>query len=224
MCLVHEPWDPTPDSNQPGGKTKGGLRASVEYMDTVVGRIVESLDEFGLRDKTIVFFTGDNGTGKAGKGKTIESGVRVPMIVSGPGVKAGETSDALIDFSDMLPTLAELKLTGARLPEGVTIDGRSFAPALRGERGKEREWIFSYLRTARMLRDRRWLLEGNGKLHDCGDSRDGTGYKDVSDSTDPAVAAARERFNSILKSLPAPAAPNERTRPRRAGRTRSPAE
>lgn len=111
------------------------------------------------------------------------------MIVNCPGrVKSGVVSDELIDFSDMLPTLAEL--AGAELPKGVAIDGRSFAPLLRGERGNPREWIFSYLAYERMLRDKRWLLEGSGKFFDCGDNRDGEGYKNVTGSTDPEVVRA----------------------------------
>ncbi len=218
MCLVHEPWDPTPDPSQPGGRTKGGLQANVEYMDQVVGRIIAALDELGLRDNTVVLFTGDNGTGRAGKGKVIEAGVHVPMIVSGPGVKAGQVTDALIDFSDVLPTLAEL--TGARLPAGVRIDGHSFAPILRAEEVKGRDWIFSFLGPRRMIRDRRWLLEGDGRLFDCGDRRDTAGCRDVTDSNDPQVAAARERLTAILRDLPAPAPGSQASRPAGARRDR----
>jgi arylsulfatase A len=203
MCLTHEPWDPTPDPSQPGGRTAGGLRANVEYMDRIVGKLVGALDDLGLRRDTIVFFTGDNGTGKAGKATVTELGVRAPMIVNCPGrVQPGAARDDLIDFSDVLPTLAEL--AGAALPEGVAIDGRSFAPMLRGERGNPREWIFSYLAYRRMLRDRRWLLEGDGRFFDCGDSRDGRGYREVTGSSDPEVLRARRRFDAILAQLPAP--------------------
>jgi arylsulfatase A len=203
MCLTHEPWDPTPDPSQPGGRTAGGLRANVEYMDRIVGKLVGALDDLGLRRDTIVFFTGDNGTGKAGKATVTELGVRAPMIVNCPGrVQPGAARGDLIDFSDVLPTLAEL--AGAALPEGVPIDGRSFAPMLRGERGNPREWIFSYLAYRRMLRDRRWLLEGDGRFFDCGDSRDGRGYREVTGSSDPEVLRARRRFDAILAQLPAP--------------------
>ncbi|MBI3678870.1 MAG: sulfatase-like hydrolase/transferase, partial [Acidobacteria bacterium] len=170
MCHVHEPWEPTPDD------PKGGLRANVEYMDKIVGKVLRSLDELGLRENTIVFFTGDNGTGKDGKGTVTELGVRVPMIASGPGIERGRVSRELIDFSDVMPTLAAL--TGASLPKGVTIDGRSFAPVLQGKPGPSREWIFSYLAYERMLRDKRWLLEGE--------------------------MAARLRFAKIIEKLPAP--------------------
>lgn len=167
-----------------------------------MGRVVKALDDLGLRENTVVMFTGDNGTGRAGKGTVTERGVRVPMIVNCPGLVKPRVLRDLVDFSDVLPTLAEL--AGAGLPRGVEIDGRSFAPQLRGERGNPREWIFSYLAYERMLRDRRWLLEGDGKLYDCGESRDGSGYRDVTNSSSPEVAAAKRRFAAILEKLPAP--------------------
>ncbi len=196
MVLIHEPWEATPDSNG-----KGGLEPCVAYMDKEMGKLLRGLDDLGLRDNTVVLFMGDNGTGQDGKGSVTERGVRVPMIVSGPGIRKGHVSRELIDCSDVLPTIAEL--AGAPLPS-VPIDGHSFAWELQGKRGKPREWIFSYLAYERMLRDKRWLLEGDGKFYDCGESRDGSGYRDVSKSTDPEVAAARSRFAAILEKLPAP--------------------
>jgi hypothetical protein len=77
---------------------------------------------------------------------------------------------------------------------------------LKGGTGASREWIFSYLQDKRMLRDRRWLLEGDGRFFDCGESRSGEGYRDVTDSNLNEVRAARERFARILQDLPAPAA------------------
>jgi arylsulfatase A len=213
MCLTHKPWDPTPVPGSPGAKTEPGLEPNVEYMDHLVGRIVDALDELGLRDNTIIFFTGDNGTAGAGKGKTTEMGVRVPLIVNCPRIVKPTVSDELIDLSDVLPTLAEL--AGADPPPGVVLDGRSFAPLLRGKKGDTRDWIFSYLAYERMLRDRRWLLEGDGRLYDCGNRRDGKGYKDVTESNDPDVLAARKRFDAILADLPAPSAPKRRARPHR---------
>ncbi|MBM3745019.1 MAG: hypothetical protein FJW34_04400 [Acidobacteria bacterium] len=201
MVLTHEPWDPTPDS---GGQ--GGFRPNLEYLDQIVGKLRRALDELGLAENTIVIFTGDNGTGRSGKGTVTELGVRVPLLVAGPGVRTGHVSRELIDFSDVMPTLAEL--AGAELPK-VPIDGRSFAWALQGRAGTPREWIFSYLAYERMLRDRRWLLEGDGRFYDCGESRDGSGYRDVTGSDSPEVAAARRRFERILEKLPAP--PPEKT-------------
>lgn len=201
--LTHEPWDPTPIPRRRGEKTKGGLKANLEYLDHLIGVQMDALKRSGLERNTVVIFMGDNGTGKAGKGSVTELGVRVPMIVRCPGlVKQGVVCRDLVDFSDVMPTIADL--AGAPLPRGVTIDGRSFAPQLRGQKGNPREWIFSYLAYQRMLRDRRWLLEGDGRFYDCEESRDGSGYKDVTDSPDPAVRAARKRFDEILAKLPAP--------------------
>jgi arylsulfatase A len=213
MVLTHSPWYATPASN-PNQKDKfrnskaDYFGENVEYMDTLVGRIVAGIDELGLREQTLILFTGDNGTGGEGKGQPTELGARVPMIVNGPSrVEAIGLSDALVDTSDVLPTLVEL--AGASLPEDHPIDGHSFAPILRGERSDVREWIFSYLADKRVLRTSRFLLERNtpanfGTLYDCGDSRDGSGYVDVTDSTGPGVEAVRQQFRQILAGKPVP--------------------
>ena len=204
MCLIHEPWDATPDLAKAGAKTAGGMLHNIEYMDHVMGKVLGSLDKLGLAENTIVFFCGDNGTGKAGKGSVIEKGVRVPMIVRGPGIRKGVVSRDLIDFSDVLPTMAEL--TGAKIPGGPELehDGLSFAPELQGREGKRREWIFSYLAYERMIRDKRWLMEGDGSLYDCGESRDGSGYRDMTTDLSPEVLAVKKRFQNLLTRLPAP--------------------
>ena len=108
----------------------------------------------GLRENTVVIYTTDNGTGrgleypfqdetrKGEKAWATDGGTHAPLIVSCPGtVKPGVVSDDLVDFSDMLPTLAEI--SGARVPD-VKLDGRSFWPQCRGEKGNPREWIFQY--------------------------------------------------------------------------------
>ncbi len=75
---------------------------------------------------------------------------------------------------------------------------------LRGQERHVRDWIFSFYADTRLLRDQRWLLDGNGSFWDCGTRRDEEGYKDVTDSQDPQVAAARRRFAKTLEGLPAP--------------------
>ena len=206
--LVHAPFDPTPDPAHPGRRIEGSLKASIEYMDHLIGRLVKTLEETGLRENTVLLVAGDNGTAGDGKGRVTELGVRVPLIANCPGtIGGGKVVDDLVDFSDVLPTLAEL--AGAALPSGVAIDGRSFAPQLLGRKPNPREWVFSYLGDQRLLRDRRWLLEGDGKFYDCGTRRDGKGYKDVTNSRDPEVLAARKRFDGILAGLPAPPAEAE---------------
>ena len=126
------------------------------HLDKIVGRVVAGARELGLREKTMILFSADNGTapvgyrpehdpakmtGKIGgryvngrKGQLLEGGSRVPLIASWKGTMApGQVRNDLIDFSDLLPTFADL--AGAKLPEGVKFDGRLFAPQLRGEKG-----------------------------------------------------------------------------------------
>ncbi|MDZ7722237.1 MAG: sulfatase-like hydrolase/transferase [candidate division KSB1 bacterium] len=209
MCLTHLPWDPTPDQpdiqNAPAPER---LAANVEYMDKMIGRLIQALDESGLRDNTIILFTGDNGTKYNGKYTPTELGARVPMIVNAPRLlQNGVVSDELLDLSDVMPTIADF--TGASLPTDRVIDGHSFAHIVKGEPGPVRDWCFSFLSDKRVLRDKRWLLEYNspdefGYFYYCGDSRNGEDYKEVTHSNDPKVITARKRFINILRNLPAP--------------------
>ncbi|MEX2288521.1 MAG: sulfatase-like hydrolase/transferase, partial [Planctomycetaceae bacterium] len=165
MCLTHRPWRPTPDLEHKGRKTEGGLKHNVEYMDHLVGRLVQAIDDEGLRENTVIFFMGDNGTQGAGKGAVTEMGARVPLIVRCPGaVLDGVVSDELVDLTDVFPTLIDF--AHATLPTDRDIDGVSLVPTLRGENGTHRDWIFSYLHNRRILRDQRWLLEGDGRFYD----------------------------------------------------------
>lgn len=207
MPLVHGPHVETPNPNEPGKRWPKGFKSNVEYLDHVMGRMVRAIDDMGLKENTIFIFVGDNGTASSGKGTVTELGVRVPLFVRCPGtVKAGVVSRELTDITDILPTLADF--AGAKLPAGHPFDGTSLVPTLKGEPGRHRDWIYSYLGRGKLLRDSRWLLElegdGTERFYDCGSSRDGTGYKDVSHSSDPKVRAARKRFAALLEHLPGP--------------------
>ncbi|HNR31349.1 MAG TPA: sulfatase-like hydrolase/transferase [Candidatus Hydrogenedentes bacterium] len=217
MCLTHGPHVRTPDTkaleDPKYDKPPRVYQGAVEYMDKIVGRLAAALDALGLRENTIILFTGDNGTGGDGKGDPTELGARVPMIVNAPGiVKARGATDALTDLSDVLPTLCAF--AGAPSPADRPIDGRSLAPFLRGETDAARDWIFSYIADRRILRTSRWLLEDNsplhyGRLYDCGDSRDGSGYREVTVAGTPEVLTIKEQFDAILGKLPAPHIPEE---------------
>jgi arylsulfatase A len=216
--LTHGPRVKTPDPDHPGRRRPAGFRSNLEYLDHLVGRLLAALEAEGLGEKTLVIFLGDNGTGGDGKGTLTELGARVPCIVRGPGVRRGAVSKAVADVTDILPTLAEY--AGAALPSDRPFDGKSLGPVLRGESPRHRDWVYSHLDDGRVLRDERWLLEIDKTSHaerffDCGASRDGTGYRDVTDSADPEVRAARARFAAILATIPEPV-PRAGAKPRRA--------
>ncbi len=183
-----------------GKRTPHGLKYHVEYVDHLVGRIVDGLDKLGLREDTVIMFCADNGS--EGKATATELGVRVPMIVNCPGtVKSGVVSDELVDLSDVLPTM--LDFAEGNLPGGYEIDGKSFASLVKGQKNAQaRDWICAYYASQRILRDKRWLREGDGTIYDCGTSRDGTGYKDVTESNEPEVLRAKAKFARLLEKLP----------------------
>ena len=133
-----------PTLRHPGKRLPGGFASNLEYLDHLMGRLVDEIDAMGLGENTLIVFVGDNGTGGSGKGQVSELGARVPLIVRCPGlVKAGVVSRELVDITDVFATMADL--TGASVPEGHVIDGKSLAPTLRGEPGRHRDWIFSFL-------------------------------------------------------------------------------
>ena len=153
MVLTHTPFVHTP--NEPNVKTNFEKhKAMVRYTDFIVGKIVKSLDELDIRDNTYLIFTTDNGTtsamiGKRNKvyvrgGKTYltENGINAPFIITGPGKLKGIESDALVDFTDIYPTL--LDLAGVKHNSGYNIDGKSFANILSGkDKNGSRNWALS---------------------------------------------------------------------------------
>jgi arylsulfatase A-like enzyme len=205
--LTHSPHLETPDPEGKKARKPATFQSNVEYLDHLMGKLFAGLQANGLDGNTLVIFIGDNGTGGAGKGSVTELGARTPCIVRGPGVKKGVVSRAVADLTDILPTLAAV--SGAELPKDRPFDGYSLWPVFSGEKQRHRDWIYSHLDDGRLLRDERWLLEiAPGKkgerFFDCGQSRDGTGYRNVTQSQEPEVVAARERFAQILAKLPEP--------------------
>lgn len=103
--------------------------ASLRSLDRELDGLFRGLDESGQLDDTYVVFTSDNGFHlgqhrlKAGKQSAYEEDIRVPLLVRGPGVAAGETSDALVGNVDLAPTFAAL--AGADAPDFV--DGRDLS-------------------------------------------------------------------------------------------------
>jgi len=184
------------------------FRALDEYVDLCVGRILRALEQEGLLRNTLVIFTSDNGTAVTAKSRAVERGARVPFVICGAGVKSRGATMELTDFTDVLPTM--LDFASVSLPEGYAIDGKSLKPFLLGETDSHREWIYSCIGTSQMLRDKRWLLEAvnpilglpRGRFYDCDDSRTGKGYRDVTNSREPNVLAARKRFDAILQQFP----------------------
>ena len=157
---------------------------------------------------------------RGGKGQLSETGCREPFIVNAPGITpAGVVADTLTDFTDMLPTFAEL--AGLTLPAGVTTDGHSIAPVIRGAATDgTRDWIMAMgggvarqrdgrvvparAYADRVVRDQRyklWVIDGKpARLFDL--RTDPDEENDLFGSTDAAIVAARERLTAVVDTFP----------------------
>ena len=153
MCLPHGPLTSTP--LEPDAPKSEQHKSMVRYADHILNVLVKALDQIGIRENTIIIWTTDNGTSgsiigdlngkrvRGGKSMLSENGVNAPFIINAPGiVPEGITSDALIDFSDLLPTLCDLAQTSP--DKEYEYDGISFAPEIYGlENKSKRDWIMA---------------------------------------------------------------------------------
>jgi arylsulfatase A-like enzyme len=186
--MVHSVIDASPEFKK---KTKGTLYdACVEEIDFHTGRLLDTIDDLGLRESTIVIFTTDNGAWnnmqgplrrkhkgqvawgssgplREGKGSTYEGGLRVPCIVRWPGhVPAGRESDAIFATIDFMPTIANL--TGFKVPDDRIIDGVDQTDLLTGKsKAGARENYYYFCRNEMHgVRQGKWKLRlPNLKTH-----------------------------------------------------------
>ena len=213
--LVHAFVQRTPDS---APDSQDLFADNVAYMDKQVGGIVAEIERLGLLENTVILFAGDNGTDHlrwakrpdpsgtiggrqliGGKASMLDSGTRVPLIASWKGTApAGKVLKDMVDFSDFYATFAEL--AGAKPPGGVTIDGRSFAPQLRGRKGNPREWIFVQLGSRWYVKEQGWKLNQSGELYDMQDAPFNEKLVPA-DTKDAHAIAARRRLETTLDRL-----------------------
>ena len=143
---------------QPVEKPRASFAAMVSLLDFYVGEVLAELKKQGIDDNTLVIFTSDNGGHEEGgadphffksygqlkglKRDVYEGGIRVPFIARYPKkIKAGQKSDHISAFWDMMPTFSEL--TNATIPPSVQTDGISMLPTLLGE-GKQKDHEYLY--------------------------------------------------------------------------------
>ncbi|MGB8167453.1 MAG: sulfatase-like hydrolase/transferase [Chthoniobacteraceae bacterium] len=219
LSHVHSQILPTPDSAPPAPGTDTATRYAqvyndnITYMDKLVGKLLAELDRLKLRENTVIFFMGDNGTAKANadratiggrrivgqKGGMEEGGGLVPLIVSWKGVTpAGKLNENFSDASDLLPTFAEI--AGASLPENRVIDGKSLLPQIKGETKSPRTWAFTQLGENYHVREAGWKLNQAGQLFDMKNAP----FEETlvpADSKDGAAMTARSHLSEVLAQL-----------------------
>jgi arylsulfatase A len=158
---VHTPMKAKPElqkkyADKPtfGKQSNATYAAMLESLDESVGRILKLLDDQKLSENTIVIFTSDNGglatlegmpnpptfngPHREGKGYLYEGGLRVPLIVRGPGVKGSRIENAPVSSYDFVPTICEL----CNIPISEKLDGVSIAKTLAGEGPPNRDTLY----------------------------------------------------------------------------------
>ncbi len=145
-----------------------GYYAAITAMDSSVGQILDMIEEWGLRENTLIVFTSDNGMnmghhGIWGKGNgtfpqnMYDTSVKVPFIISRPNyVPQGIRCDHLLSHYDFMPTL--LDYLGMEHLEAEALPGKSFAPLLQGKSMDDRNHVVVYdeYGPVRMIRNKQW--------------------------------------------------------------------
>ena len=125
-----------------------GYYACVSYVDAQIGLVLDELKRLELEDDTIVVLWGDHGWNLGDhqlwcKHSTFETALRTPLVIKVPGKTNGQKTDAIIEYIDIYPSLAEL--IGVEAPK--TLEGQSFVPLLNGET-PEKDWAVSKFKDA----------------------------------------------------------------------------
>ena len=176
--------------------------AIITHMDKEIGRILKALKKSGQADNTYVIFTADHGLsvgqhGLMGKQNPYEHSIRMPFMISGPGIEKGATVDNKIYMQSVYPTTCEL--AGLKVPESV--DYPSILPLVKGEGKGGEEVIFNaYIETQRLVRTDRYKLVhypkiGRNQLFDLKEDPHET--KDL--IKDPKLEKVRQRLLAILR-------------------------
>lgn len=190
----------------------------VRYMDKQIGRVLDAIDELGLRENTLVLFTSDNGAAKGRGGSNgrlrgwkhslYEGGIRAPLIVRWPGrIPTGHVNEtSVLNICDLIPTFS--RLAEANMPEGYQSDGEEIMPALRGgpfERSKPQFWHHPAASPALAVRIGDWklLTDLNGQSEELYHLAEDVGETtNVAADRPDVVKSLKERLLAWQRELP----------------------
>jgi arylsulfatase A-like enzyme len=160
MSIRDEKLAPRPRTPEVVREHIAAYYAMITHLDAQMGRVLQALEETGRADDTIVIFSGDNGLavgrhGLLGKQNLYEHSLRVPLVLSGPGIFRGERRDGLCYLHDLSPTVYEL----ASIPVPESVESTSLVPLITGKRPRLRNTLFgAYKDIQRMVRDDQYKL------------------------------------------------------------------
>jgi len=181
------------------------FKNQVHYADKLVGEILKTIKDQGISDNTIVIFASDNGTTSSAKGKGVEYGVHIPFMVAGSSIIKRGMTDELMDFTDVLPTLAAFAQT--KIPSKYHVDGTNIKDFLTGKSNKTKDVIFAQPGLASLVRTKDYLLEAvcplygfpNGRFYKTNNSFDGRGYENI--THDENFVENRIYFKKLLNKM-----------------------
>ncbi len=217
MMLTHAPYDATPDSpdyltakSVNSTKQLGHFPDMVAYTDKLIGKVIAKLEELKLRENTLIVIMGDNGTGSGtpsrfkgrdvtgGKGSSLIWGTHVPGIANWPGqLASGKVCADMIEAADMLPTICDA--AHVPVPTELKVDGRSFLPQLRGEKGNPKDALYVWYNPSggasakyEFAHDAHYKLYADGRFFDTvADDREKTPLKEADLSAEAKDAHAK---------------------------------
>ena len=132
----------------------------ISFLDAQIGRVLDALEASPFATNTIIVFSADSGVargshGLIGKQNIYEHSMRVPLIIAGPGIAVGKTTDAMCYLFDVMPTLgAWCRVAGPKTSEGLDFSATLRDPAKAGRNSL----MFGYRKVQRAVRDDRWKL------------------------------------------------------------------
>ncbi|MEM6910249.1 MAG: sulfatase [Verrucomicrobiota bacterium] len=180
--------------------------AGTSYMDEQLGRVLDHMEAKGLLKNTHIVFFGDHGfqVGEKdywNKAVLFERSCRAPLLISSPGMaQAGQSTDRIVEFIDLYPTLAEL--CGLEPPDHL--EGLSLVPLLQDPNAPRREIAYSYCNGDRSVRDPRYRYtlwkRGSEALYD--HQHDPEEHYNLADN--PEYAAVLTRLRGLVANMPEP--------------------
>ncbi|MFM1801346.1 MAG: Choline-sulfatase [Planctomycetota bacterium] len=197
--------------NQPVGKgARGGgavMAAMTEDLDTCIGKLMNELDKIGIAENTYVIYMADNGMNssrlKGGKTVLDEGGIRVPLIVKGPGVVIGQYCNVPVIGYDLFPTVIDIVNSAAKLPVGV--EGGSWRPLFADVNGTVSRPVnrLVWHHDVEIQHPQTAIRIGNYKLLHYWDTKENFLYdmsKDIGETTNLADSE-KDRAGSMLADL-----------------------
>ncbi|HEY1111494.1 MAG TPA: sulfatase-like hydrolase/transferase, partial [Opitutaceae bacterium] len=184
---------------------------AVTCMDESIGKVLRQIEARGETQDTLVLFISDNGgSGNGGnaplkgqKGTMWEGGLSVPLLAKWPGkLPAGKVTDEFLTTLEFFPTIAAA--TGAKVPQGVKLDGFDMLPVLRGDKASSRTEMVWERRKDHAIRlgNWKWVQTGGARgLYDL--SKDRSEKTDVSATNPAIVTKLKDRFAEWKKEMDA---------------------